>query len=1233
MSEQLRIIRCKNCDAQIDPSNAQDGVVHCPYCHSVFTVAKTSDSSAATQLVIAESLLDGCEFDRAYDAFKKAASIDGSEPQAYFGMALATFKVQYLKDLERDRLQPICHEMTGKKFTDNADYKKALAVATAEQKGEYMRAAEEIDRIRNEFYRFKQSGAKYDCFICVKVTGEEKDADGNALKTHDSVDAHRIYDYLLKNGHNPFYSERDASNRTGADYEALILYALVQSSCMIVVCGNEDYLKTIWVKNEYTRFLRLINNDEKSHDSLTIAWRGTPIERLPGRDGRIQGVDLDEPDAYPKLREFVDAHAQFEIPTITRRTYGDITLNKKSAIKSGVQKRVLKSYAKSAVPVSEHTKLALVKDLLDEGAYEAAIARCDAIISANESCSKAYYCKFLAENKSRNAGEFVMRSDAAVAFDTLEAMIATASPEESKGYYTMLRDKVRGANDFRLYEEFIALPDSDKNDIDKLTEHFYNYIIARRDLTDADVKTMLNFFGVIIKTVTDTDIFVKMNKGVAEWLWHKLGRPSDAKPYMLAALDADETDGDCRYDCFELERGLTDENARDAFFLDKSNRDTIERELFDYGFNARAAQAMFNTCLRSTESSAESGAELCGYLLSVIPPEQERMFKTIIEKYVYALIKASKFGLAKSFNDKLLAVDRLAHEAYFMNVLISRKYDNPFLLINDRNALYDDPDYAAAMEAYAETFPDKDNAYMLIAKSLKSIDSSDAQEILRLCDGNVMKSGDLADFSSVVLSTVADAKAKQAEYERKYARDKKAYEESVYVFEMNVRKADEAIWNWLEQKLRAKGSSVEDCKAAYKREFDQNVEDVAESMSYTEEINPDEKFYTTYASSGATLMAGFINDMNNNYYVTPLNKRVVAHLYVYIKSRSLKLIDAFLKQCKPEFRASELYGLVESYFKALSVKKDQSKILNKSGIKMPTYCPPKGFDIFKEIFTRSSAGREKDRLEELKRQEEIRQAEQYEIQRNIAERQRMEREAAERRERKEREAEQRRQREEREAAEQREIERQEEEKRKKIATANKVKRVALTALFAVIATVFAAATVIVYFVMGINMPAVCVFGVFLTALFLIAAIVVAASKDRSHVCRRGFRAGVWFAFFAVVLCFAIMLIAQFAKTAVSFGRMNSEIGRVFCLIIGIFMIAYSLAALFLFLSCIIEDELFGDFWYGFRGAFFGFFIPLPCLNVTFAVLLVENEDATTIAQIVESAVGVVAALVFCLFLV
>lgn len=302
---------CKSCGAPIDVSTAVGGVVECQWCGSKFQLAKSTDERALAFLRMGEHELDTCKFDDAYMAYQKAAECDKTEPEAFFGMALSEFKVQYLRDVVNNKLQPICHDVSQKEFADNNNFKQALALATAEQKEEYINKAKEIDYIRSKFYTFKQS-TDYDCFICVKVT------DGGR-KTEDSDKANDIYYYLKDKGYKPFYSEREIQNKIGADYEATILYALHASKCMIVVCGNEEYLQTPWVKNEYTRFISLIDGGSKKADSVAIAWTGKVIERLPGQNGRLQGVDLAKPDAYSKLLDFVEAH-KFTSKTESEKT-------------------------------------------------------------------------------------------------------------------------------------------------------------------------------------------------------------------------------------------------------------------------------------------------------------------------------------------------------------------------------------------------------------------------------------------------------------------------------------------------------------------------------------------------------------------------------------------------------------------------------------------------------------------------------------------------------------------------------------------------------------------------------------------------------------------------------------------------------------------------------------------------------------------------------------------------
>ena len=302
--DNLSLFKCKNCGDMLDARNAVNGVIECPYCHTPWTVPKKEASPEALKyLHDGNAALDVCKFEDAFTYFQKAAEFDPKEPEAYFGMALAHFKVQYLKDHVNNRLQPICHEITENRFSDNASFLKAVRFATNEQRKEYEKKSEEIDYILAEFYRLKKSDLDYDCFICVKVTD-----DSTKQLTEDSKDADYIYRLLQEKGYKPFFSERELRNVTGADYEARILYALYMSECMLVVCNNEAYLQTPWVKNEYTRFLKLVNDEEKESDSITIVFNGTPVERLPGRRGKLQGIDFALRNADGKVLDFVEKH-------------------------------------------------------------------------------------------------------------------------------------------------------------------------------------------------------------------------------------------------------------------------------------------------------------------------------------------------------------------------------------------------------------------------------------------------------------------------------------------------------------------------------------------------------------------------------------------------------------------------------------------------------------------------------------------------------------------------------------------------------------------------------------------------------------------------------------------------------------------------------------------------------------------------------------------------------------
>ncbi len=296
----LQSFKCKNCGALFQAATNENGVLKCEYCDSIFTIPKKDSNNEVLQfLQIGEHNLDACHFDEAYTAFEKASQLNDKEPEAYWGMALATAKVQYLEDCVNNRLQPIVHEISGKKFAEDKNCKKAISLATNEQKQEYTKKANDIDDIHSKFADLKKSGLHYDCFICTKVSNE------NGGHTEDSHIASKLYHTLQAEGYFPFYSEEEIGTRTGSDYEAMILYALRTSPCMFIVCTNEEYLLTKWVKNEYTRYIKMMKDEDKERDSITFVFQDNVVEKLPGVNGKIQGISFNSFGASEKIKNFI----------------------------------------------------------------------------------------------------------------------------------------------------------------------------------------------------------------------------------------------------------------------------------------------------------------------------------------------------------------------------------------------------------------------------------------------------------------------------------------------------------------------------------------------------------------------------------------------------------------------------------------------------------------------------------------------------------------------------------------------------------------------------------------------------------------------------------------------------------------------------------------------------------------------------------------------------------------
>lgn len=709
MKESTNYLRCKNCEGEMDMREAKNGVLTCPYCRTIVVLPR-EDSSDATKAYLnsGNQNLELGRFDEAYTMFGKAVEENAQEPEGYFGMALAKAKIQYLKDLVNNKLQPICFEISENKFTDDKNYQKALELSSPDQKQIYTEKGNAIDNIKSKFFELKKNNVEYDTFICCKVTNEE----GN--NTQDSMNALKIYHELKDGGYKPFYSEEVLKNFVGDDYEANILYALYSSGSMLVVCSKDDYLQTKWVKNEYTRFITLMEENEKQRGSIAFVYSGTPIEEFPGIQGKVQGIDFSKYNALNQILSFVEKYAgSNRLLNFQRKEYGKSSVQKKRTIKREIQKRNLSVSVSDVVSISDSAKLSNAQILLEKGDFDNVCNFCNEILMGNKFFGKAYWTLFLAQNKCKNNDEFIKSPDTVVDFSNFEkALSATSDKKERNKYYNCLKQRILNNGSKSDFEEYIALPEVEDKDLAAVIDKIYETAKESKDK---------ELFECAISVEKNTNRYIKMNFGFLNEL-----KIEERKPYYENILNVDAANPEALYQNFNLENNLLSDEAIFDFYSEKKNHENIENTLFGYGFNKFACDDLDRIVQNGGDT--QKGCIIYDLILSMVPKEKDKIYITYLKQVIKFLFAGEKkngqffvdFEQLEKYNNALIAIDKYNCDCYVNRMLIENKIKNPLELI-DCKSLYDYDDFRLAVNTFAECYPNKKNHFMQFDDELKEI--------------------------------------------------------------------------------------------------------------------------------------------------------------------------------------------------------------------------------------------------------------------------------------------------------------------------------------------------------------------------------------------------------------------------------------------------------------------------------------------------------------------------------
>ncbi len=244
-------IECKSCGGI-----NSDSVNTCEYCGRSLDRRKTRSEELKNLYEKGNALLSACEFDRAAVVFEKILDLDYKQAEAHWSIVLCKYGIEFVNDRFNGKT-PTCHRTINATIQSDVNYKNALENANDEEKEIYCNVANQIADIQKKILHIAKNEKPYDVFISYKETDEE-----TGEVTADSRVAYEIYEKLTNAGLNVFYSKMTLRNHAGKEFEPYIYAALSSAKVMILLGSREEYLNAIWVKNEWSRFLHMLKNDD-----------------------------------------------------------------------------------------------------------------------------------------------------------------------------------------------------------------------------------------------------------------------------------------------------------------------------------------------------------------------------------------------------------------------------------------------------------------------------------------------------------------------------------------------------------------------------------------------------------------------------------------------------------------------------------------------------------------------------------------------------------------------------------------------------------------------------------------------------------------------------------------------------------------------------------------------------------------------------------------------------------
>lgn len=369
----MSIFKCKMCGGALEINN-NESVSTCEYCGTQQTLPKLDDDRRANMYERANHFRRNNEFDKAMAIYEQLLNDDITDAEAYWSLVLCRYGIEYVYDPASHRRIPTVNRIQYTSIFDDDNYKAALQYADILQRAVYEEEAKTINNIQRAYLAISQNEGAFDVFICYKET------DNNGRRTPDSVLANDLYHQLTQEGFKVFFARITLEDKLGSAYEPYIFAALNSAKVMVVLGTRPEYFSAVWVKNEWSRYLSLIQQGQKK--MLIPAYKDMDPYNLPEEFSHLQAQDMSKLGFMQDLIRGIKKIAQED----------DCDSHKRSG-----------NYGSAATePLLERAFI-----FIEDGDFKNGDIYCEKVLDKDPKCAMAYLGKLMIDfgvNNRRNLG-------------------------------------------------------------------------------------------------------------------------------------------------------------------------------------------------------------------------------------------------------------------------------------------------------------------------------------------------------------------------------------------------------------------------------------------------------------------------------------------------------------------------------------------------------------------------------------------------------------------------------------------------------------------------------------------------------------------------------------------------------------------------------------------------------------------------------------------------------------